>query len=97
MLALLGYPFVIEPLVPVKAQSRGLHTAFAMYTVLFVVCAATTMRKRSALRIEATPAPPAVRATDSEGKVPVATTTRGRVRARLVWVALAFVPAPRST
>lgn len=95
MLALLGYPFVIEPLVPVKLQSRGLHTAFAMYTVLFVVCAATTMtmRKRSALRIDATPAPPAVRATESEGKVPVAKTPGGRWRERLVWIALAFVPS----
>jgi hypothetical protein len=93
MLALLGYPFVIEPLLSVKAQSRALHAAFALYAVLVVVCAATTIRRRNAVRIETTPAPPAVRASESDSKIPVAKTPAARWRERLVWIGLAFAPS----
>jgi SAM-dependent methyltransferase len=93
MLALLGYPFVIEPLLAVKAQSRAFHTLFAVYAVFVVLCAAMTMRSRSTLRVETTPAPPAVRASDSERKMPIASTAGSRLRERLLWVGLAFAPS----
>ncbi len=94
MLALLGYPFVVEPLLAVKAQSRGLHVAYAAYAILLVVCAITTVKHRSPARVDATPAPPQVRASDSERPISVVATGKGgRWPQRLVWIALAFAPS----
>ena len=95
MLALLGYPFVVEPLLPVGAQSKALHAAYAAYTILLVVCATSTFRKHSPPRIEATPAPPAVRAAahDSERPFLVEPPAGKRWPQRLVWIALAFAPS----
>jgi SAM-dependent methyltransferase len=60
MAALLGYPFVIEPYLALKEQSRLLHVAFAGYALLVVVCALTALRKKHPPRIDATPAPAGV-------------------------------------
>ncbi|MBX3264642.1 MAG: ferrichrome ABC transporter permease, partial [Labilithrix sp.] len=44
MLALLGYPFAIEPFLALHDQSRVLHTAFAGYALLIVLCAMSAVR-----------------------------------------------------
>jgi SAM-dependent methyltransferase len=60
MVALLGYPFAIEPFLALKEQSRLLHVAFGGYALLVVVCAVTALRKQRSLRVEAAPGPAAV-------------------------------------
>jgi SAM-dependent methyltransferase len=60
MVALLGYPFAVEPFLALKEQSRVLHVAFAGYTIMVVVCAMTALRKKHPPRIDATPAPAGV-------------------------------------
>lgn len=92
MLALLGYPLVVEPLLAVRAQSRALHTAFAVYSVLVVVCAVSASRRPSPSRIETTPAPPQVRVTEST-LPPIPSSAADRWRERLVWIALSFAPS----
>jgi SAM-dependent methyltransferase len=94
MLALLGYPLVVEPLLAVRAQSRGLHTAFAVYSILVVVCAVRAVRRRPSSRVETTPAPPQVRVSLSGIAAVVPVSTPGaRWRERLVWIGLSFAPS----
>ena len=95
--ALLGYPLVLEPLLPVRGQARALHTGFAVYTLFAIVCAIGTLRRPAAIRVDQTPAPPQVRvsqnerepqARDAEGSLAAAhQLDRARVRA--------VEPAPR--
>lgn len=93
MLALVAYPFVVEPLLPVRSQSRAFHTAFAVYALLVVGCAATTIRHRSSAPVDATPAPPAVRIPDSDRPRIAPETSAARWRERFLWVGLAFAPS----
>jgi SAM-dependent methyltransferase len=60
MVALLGYPFAVEPFLALKEQSHLLHVAFAGYAILVVVCAITALRKKHAPRVDGTPAPAGV-------------------------------------
>ncbi len=60
MVALLGYPFAVEPFFSLKEQSHIHHVAFAVYALLVVVCALTALRKKRLPRIDATPAPAGV-------------------------------------
>ena len=60
MVALLGYPFAVEPFLALKEQSRALHVAFAGYAILVVICAITALRKKHPPRVDATPAPAGV-------------------------------------
>ena len=57
MVALLGYPFAVEPFLSLKEQSRALHVAFAGFAILVVICAVTALRKKHPPRVEGTPAP----------------------------------------
>ncbi len=97
MLALLGYPFLVEPVLAVRAQARGLHVAFACYAVLLVICAGTALRRPSRRALapsESTPAPPQVRVTlTSLATVAEAAPAAERWRERVVWLALAFAPS----
>ena len=100
-IALLGYPLLLEPLLPVRGQSHALHVGFALYTVLVVLCAATAIRKSVGLKVERTPAPAAVRIPESVrelGKPPKKRASEEdagwvRWRQRIVWVSLAFAPS----
>lgn len=79
MLALLGYPFAVEPFLSLRAQSRALHGAYVAYAVLVGVCAAAALGQKHASRRDAggdapprpagTPAPPGVAAPESERDV----------------------------
>ncbi|MBX3226634.1 MAG: fused MFS/spermidine synthase [Labilithrix sp.] len=89
--ALLGYPLALEPLLPVHAQGRALHTGYAVYAVCVVACAFRAMRARSDVRVDTTPAPPQVLVTSGAG--PRHTTPAQRWRERLVWIALSFGPS----
>jgi len=77
MLALLGYPLFVEPLLSVRGQSRAFHTSFALYAILLVVCAAMLLRRGH--RPHTTPPPASGR--------PVTWRARG------TWVALSFAPS----
>lgn len=89
--ALLGYPLVLEPLLPVRGQGRALHAGFALYTVLVVVCAVLAIRAKSNSPVESTPSPPQVRVTAGAG--PRKTTPAQRWRERFVWICLSFAPS----
>jgi SAM-dependent methyltransferase len=108
MVALLGYPFAVEPFLALKEQSRLLHVAFAGYTILVVICAMSALRKKHAPRIDATPAPAGVTMSEDvaippgpESRPPRSSpvaehAARGPQpvwRERLVWLALAFAPS----
>ena len=103
MLALLGYPLAVEPFLALHAQSRVLHAAYAVYAVFVVVCAATALKSRRTLRVDATPAPAAVAAPEearpslgapSSKLLSMAPESRReRWLDRLVWISLAFAPS----
>jgi SAM-dependent methyltransferase len=60
MVALLGYPFAVEPFLALEEQSRLVHVAFGGYSALVVVCAVTALRRRHPARVDVTPAPAGV-------------------------------------
>ena len=109
MVALLGYPFAVEPFLALKEQSRLLHVAFAGYTILVVICAMTALRKKHGPRIDATPAPAGVTVSEDvalehgpasrqivSADLPLLTEGGSKPsvwRERLVWLALAFAPS----
>ncbi|MBX3203892.1 MAG: fused MFS/spermidine synthase [Labilithrix sp.] len=83
MLALLGYPLLVEPSLAVKEQSRALQGGFVAYALLVALSAAFTARGRRA---------PAAVDTPPDDVGPPA---RGesKWRERLIWGGLAFVPS----
>ena len=91
MIALLGYPFLIEPLLSVGAQRRAVQVGYAAYAVLVVICALTALKKRHPPRVEATPAPPGVSDTPPRG-MKLAPPAPKWVE-RIAWIALAFAPS----
>jgi SAM-dependent methyltransferase len=96
MMALFGYPLVVEPLLTVRGQSRALHAGYAVYTVLLVGCAAAAaMRRPAGVRLETTPAPPQVHVSDSAfpAKPKTPSSQAGLWRERFVWIALSFAPS----
>lgn len=90
MVALFGYPLLVEPTLAVGAQTRAFHTGFAAYTVLVVVCAMLALH-RVAAPVDVAPAPAQVRVTQT-GLAPVAS-PRERWRERAVWIGLALAPS----
>jgi SAM-dependent methyltransferase len=85
MLALLGYPLVIDPLLGIGGQSRALQIGYVAYGVMVLACGVSAARASGAARFELTrpvsvpDAPPGERG--------------ARRRERLIWVALAFAPS----
>jgi hypothetical protein len=91
MLALLGYPFLVEPFLGLSAQSRALQAGYVVYAVLIGVCAATLLKKKPVVQaaVDVSIAPSGERdASDASGADGAA-----RWRERLVWVGLAFAPS----
>ncbi len=82
MLALLAYPFIVEPSLRLDAQSRGWSGGYIGFGVLVVACGVVFLRRAASAAAPAHPIP-------SPGSGAVAVS---RVR-RLRWVLLAFVPS----
>jgi hypothetical protein len=78
LLALLAFPFVVEPLVGVRGQSRGWTVAYVAFIALTAACALAAFRKRES-------APTPAEAERSLERIPWP--RRG------LWVLLAFVPS----
>ncbi len=97
MVALLGYPFAVEPFLALKEQSRLLSVAYAGFAVLVVVCAVTALRKKHPPRVEGTPAPAGVTMSEDVAEAPVSDRVSAPPssigRERLVWLLLAFAPS----
>jgi len=97
MLALLGYPFLVEPVLGLSAQTRALQIGYVAYAVLVGVCAFTLVNLRRTLApADVADGPPATlpsagasRTADDVDPTPPSE----RWRQRLVWVALAFAPS----
>jgi len=81
MLALLGYPFVMEPRLRLMEQSRVWAAGYALLAVLVVACAYLLWRL----------APAAAPVEDVAADAAEAAPLPGRTKA--LWVALAFVPS----
>ncbi len=84
MLALLAYPFVLEPAMPLASQSRLWAVGYGLLAAGTIVCALTLLRTR---RDEAAIGQAQTNEQGAPEGKPV-TATR-----RLRWVALAFVPS----
>ncbi len=54
---LLAYPFVFEPLLPGAAQTRAWSAGFALYGLMFGVCAMAVLRAPKQMMAPAAPAP----------------------------------------
>jgi hypothetical protein len=80
MLALLAYPALVEPLLPLDRQSDAWTYGYGLYCLLVWICAATLWRRRTPVAQVSEPAP--------EGAAEPLTWPR-----RLWWIALAFVPS----
>lgn len=100
MLALLGYPLLVEPALTVKEQSRALYAGFLAYAALVALSGAAAARARRPARAtiasDATDAGVVARAGDAADAgvaADAASTPGGRWRERLVWGGLAFVPS----
>lgn len=77
MIALIGYPLLIEPFSTVRAQSRTLEVAFGAYALLIAVCGFTTVQRHADA--------PAVE--DDPAATPITWAQR------IGWIALAFAPS----
>jgi hypothetical protein len=81
MLALLAYPALVEPLLPLDRQSLIWALGYGLCSLLIFLCAATLWNRRAPV-VTVTPEPP-----------PQAASEPLTWPRRLWWVALAFVPS----
>ncbi len=98
MLALLGYPFLIEPFLGLSAQARALQAGYVAYAVLVMLCAMTLLRRAPSSPGAGAPVidtPETIPPVDED--VPrlaaPAGDRSGRWKERLLWVGLAFAPS----
>ncbi len=82
LVALLGYPLLVESRLGLAAQSRWWSVAYAAFGAVLLGCAAVVARGGGPLR--------AVRAVDATTRAATTVVTRG---ARARWTLLAFVPS----
>ncbi|HSO33065.1 MAG TPA: hypothetical protein VLT33_11115, partial [Labilithrix sp.] len=100
MLALLGYPFLVEPFIGLTAQGRALQIGYVAYALLIAVCAMTLLRTKKvapaggAVVAEGTAEiPPTVVEPEAASRPPEPTTASARWSERLLWIGLAFAPS----
>jgi SAM-dependent methyltransferase len=91
LVALLGYPLLIEPHLGLGAQSRWWSLAYAMLGAVLLACAAVVAR-RTARGARAATTGNVAEATDAAPVAAVAGAAPTRVR-RAQWTLLAFVPS----
>ena len=89
MLALLGYPFLVEPFLGLNAQSRALQAGYVAYAVLIALCAVTLLKKVPSTAVAAAKAV----AASSDADESAETSSSARWRERLIWIGLAFAPS----
>jgi spermidine synthase len=87
MLALLGYPFVMEPRLRLVEQSRTWSAGYGLLAVLVVLSAVALWRLSPAAGVAAASGTVGDAAAPPADEAPVAT------RERLIWVGLAFIPS----
>jgi hypothetical protein len=85
LVALLGYPVLVEPRWPLSAQYAGWRWAFAALAVLVAACAWRVLRPRAA--------PSPAHGEPPAPAIPAASAPSPTTRERLHWLALAFVPS----
>ena len=93
VVGLLGYPFVLEPLVGLGAQTRWWSVAWVAFAALVAACAVVAARadRHTSVRPPVTPgggSPTEPPATEPPPAQPAPTAST-----RLTWAALAFVPS----
>jgi spermidine synthase len=82
LLALLAYPFVIEPMLPVAAQTKGWSAGYIVLALLMVACGAVVVRRS----VPGVPERPSASVSTS-ARVPLEPLRRGK------WIMLALVPS----
>ncbi|MBX3185923.1 MAG: fused MFS/spermidine synthase [Labilithrix sp.] len=84
LLALLGYPFLLEPFLGLSKQSLALEVGYVGYAMLIALCAAVISRSRVAPKSARSEAPE---------EAPNEASAGDKWRERLVWIGLAFAPS----
>lgn len=82
LLALLGYPLIIEPVLGLRMQSGAWTVGYGLFVVCAITCGVTMLRRPAPLDPDAPPD-----ADDVDDTRPITW------RRRLLWVLLAFVPS----
>lgn len=84
VVGLLGYPFLVEPMVGLGEQTRWWSWAYVGFAALVAACGLAAARSR-----------PSMSTSDSspDGSGPLVTVPRPTAGTRLGWVAVAFVPS----
>ena len=85
MLALVSYPLLIEPALPLGAQSRWWAIGYGVFIVLSAGCAFTLWKSRDAL--------PTIDSSGTSGRLQTRSRTPLTIASRVRWVLLAFVPS----
>jgi len=93
-LGLLGYPFLVEPMLRVRAQSVGWALGYAIYALLMAACGVVVWREPSTPNSSVAPTPPPRSpAPRSRAKGAVTVEEDDIWAARLRWLGLAAVPS----
>ncbi|MCY1019640.1 ferrichrome ABC transporter permease [Pyxidicoccus sp. MSG2] len=87
LLALLGYPFLVEPWVGRGAQAWGWGAGFVVFAVACAVCAVDVLRRADAGQADASPAPAEAPARPDEGGASHEESRPG-IRRTLTWLGL---------
>ncbi len=93
--ALLGYPFLVEPMLRLRSQSFWWTTGYGVYAVLMLACGAVAWR-RGTLAPQAPAAIPAIEARPGRRSTPVSVADPDEddpTAARMRWLGLAAVPS----
>lgn len=94
LVALLGFPILLEPNLALREQSRAWALGYAALAALVVTCAATVWRSRSTARGAADETVNAATVYAATESSPLkAFPERLNIRQRLRWTLLAFVPS----
>ncbi len=88
MLTLVGYPFVVEPLLGLSGQGRLFQLGYLVFAALVAVSALTTL---GAMRAKSVPPQVLGGAASLDAESP--RLPKKRWQQRLVWIGLAFVPS----
>lgn len=93
LIALLGFPVLLEPNLALREQSRTLAFAYGALVALVLACAAVAWRSRSTTRPATGNAAEAETVLPTETSPQEASSEHLTIRQRLRWTLLAFVPS----